>query len=63
MVNRVDDIQIIITLITFFVSNLFAVYKLIDKLSDRISRLEGQIQQLDKTLNIVLQKMLDSGDG
>jgi len=54
-----DDIQIIITLITFFVSNLFAVYKLIDKLSDRISRLEGQIQQLDKTLNIVLQKMLN----
>jgi len=58
-----DDIQIIITLVTFFFSNLFAVYKLIDKLSDRISRLEGQIQQLDKTLNIVLQKMLDSGDG
>jgi len=59
MVNNMDDIQIIITLITFFVSNLFAVYKLIDKLSDRISRLEGQIQQLDKTLNIVLQKMLN----
>jgi len=57
-----DEIQIIITLITFFFSNLFAVYKLIDKLSDRISKLEGQIQQLDKTLNIVLQKMLDSGD-
>jgi len=62
-VNDMDDIQIIITLVTFFFSNLFAVYKLIDKLSDRISRLEGQIQQLDKTLNIVLQKMLDSGDG
>ena len=58
-----DDIQIIITLVTFFFSNLFAVYKLIDKLSDRISRLEGQIQQLDKTLNIILNKMLDSGDG
>jgi len=60
--DEMDEIQIIITLITFFFSNLFAVYKLIDKLSDRISKLEGQIQQLDKTLNIVLQKMLDSGD-
>ena len=57
-----DDIQIIITLITFFFSNLFAVYKLIDKLGDRIAKLEGQIQQLDKTLNIILNKMLD-GDG
>jgi len=57
-----DDVHIIITLITFFVSNLFAVYKIIDKLSDRISKIEGQIQQLDKTLNIILQKMLN-GDG
>jgi len=54
-----DDVHIIITLITFFVSNLFAVYKIIDKLSDRISKIEGQIQQLDKTLNIILQKMLN----
>jgi len=57
-----DDIQIIITLLTFFFSNLFAVYKLVDKLGDRIAKLEGQIQQLDKTLNIILNKMLD-GDG
>jgi len=57
-----NDIHIIITLITFFFSNLFAVYKLIDKLGDRIAKLEGRIEQLDKTLNILLDKML-SGDG
>ena len=54
-----DDFQILITLIIFFISNIVSVYKLIDKMSDRISKLEGKIEQLDKTLNIVLQKMLN----
>jgi hypothetical protein len=31
-----------------------------DKLGDRISKVEGRIEQLDKTLNLILQKMLNS---
>jgi len=33
-----------------------------DKLSDRIAMIEGKIEQLEKTLNVILNKMLNSGN-
>jgi len=57
-----DDIHVIITLITFFFSNLFAIYKIVDKLSDRLAKLEGKVEQIDKNLNMILRKMLDNGE-
>jgi len=57
-----DDIQIIITIITFFVGQVIALYKVMDSVSDRLSKLEGRFDQVEKTLNMILQKMLD-GDG
>jgi DNA anti-recombination protein RmuC len=57
-----DDIQIIITIITFFITQIIALYKVMDSVSDRLSKLEGRFDQVEKTLNMILQKMLD-GDG
>ena len=62
MVKQVDDFQVLITLIIFFVSNIISVYKVMDKLSDRIAMIEGKIEQLEKTLNVILNKMLNSGN-
>ena len=57
-----DDVQVIITIITFFVTQIIALYKVMDSVSDRISKLEGRFDQVEKTLNLILHKMLD-GDG
>jgi DNA anti-recombination protein RmuC len=57
-----DDVQIIITIITFFIGQIIALYKVMDGITDRISKLEGRFDQVEKTLNMILQKMLD-GDG
>jgi len=57
-----DDFQVIITIITFFVGQIVALYKVMDSVSDRLSKLEGRFDQVEKTLNMILQKMLD-GDG
>jgi DNA anti-recombination protein RmuC len=57
-----DDIQVIITIITFFITQIIALYKVMDSVSDRLSKLEGRFDQVEKTLNMILQKMLD-GDG
>jgi hypothetical protein len=57
-----DDVQVIITIITFFVGQIIALYKFLDGVSDRLSKLEGRFDQVEKTLNLILQRMLD-GDG
>jgi len=57
-----DDFQVIITIITFFITQIIALYKVMDSVSDRLSKLEGRFDQVEKTLNMILQKMLD-GDG
>jgi len=57
-----DDVQVIITIITFFVGQIIALYKVMDSVSDRLSKLEGRFDQVEKTLNLILHKMLD-GDG
>jgi DNA anti-recombination protein RmuC len=57
-----DDVQVIITIITFFVGQIIALYKVMDSVSDRISKLEGRFDQVEKTLNMILQKMLDGDD-
>jgi DNA anti-recombination protein RmuC len=57
-----DDVQVIITIITFFITQIIALYKVMDSVSDRLSKLEGRFDQVEKTLNMILQKMLD-GDG
>jgi hypothetical protein len=57
-----DDIQIIITIITFFITQIIALYKFLDGISDRISKLEGKFDQVEKTLNLILQRMLDGDD-
>jgi DNA anti-recombination protein RmuC len=57
-----DDIQVIITIITFFITQIIALYKVMDSVSDRLSKLEGRFDQVEKTLNMILQKMLH-GDG
>jgi DNA anti-recombination protein RmuC len=57
-----DDIQVIITIITFFVGQIIALYKVMDSVSDRLSKLEGRFDQVEKTLNMILQKMLDGDD-
>jgi DNA anti-recombination protein RmuC len=54
-----DDIQIIITIITFFIGQIIALYKVMDGITDRISKLEGRFDQVEKTLNMILQKMLN----
>jgi len=57
-----DDVQVIITIITFFVGQIIALYKVMDSVSDRLSKLEGRFDQVEKTLNMILQKMLDGDD-
>jgi DNA anti-recombination protein RmuC len=57
-----DDVQIIITIITFFITQIIALYKVMDSVSDRLSKLEGRFDQVEKTLNMILQKMLNDGD-
>jgi hypothetical protein len=57
-----DDVQVIITIITFFITQIIALYKVMDSVSDRLSKLEGRFDQVEKTLNLILQRMLD-GDG
>jgi DNA anti-recombination protein RmuC len=57
-----DDIQVIITIITFFVGQIIALYKVMDSVSDRLSKLEGRFDQVEKTLNMILQKMLDGDE-
>ena len=57
-----DDIQIIITIITFFVGQVIALYKVMDSVSDRLSKLEGRFDQVEKTLNLILQRMLHGDD-
>jgi hypothetical protein len=57
-----DDFQIIITIITFFITQIIALYKFLDGISDRISKLEGRFDQVEKTLNLILQRMLDGDD-
>jgi hypothetical protein len=57
-----DDIQVIITIITFFITQIIALYKFLDGISDRISKLEGRFDQVEKTLNLILQRMLDGDD-
>jgi DNA anti-recombination protein RmuC len=57
-----DDVQIIITIITFFVGQIIALYKVMDNVSDRLSKLEGRFDQVEKTLNMILQKMLDGDE-
>jgi hypothetical protein len=57
-----DDAQVIITIITFFITQIIALYKVMDSVSDRLSKLEGRFDQVEKTLNLILQRMLD-GDG
>jgi O-antigen ligase len=57
-----DDVQVIITIVTFFVGQIITLYKFLEGVSDRISKLEGRFDQVEKTLNMILQKMLD-GDG
>jgi DNA anti-recombination protein RmuC len=57
-----DDIQVIITIITFFITQIIALYKVMDSVSDRLSKLEGRFDQVEKTLNMILQKMLDGDD-
>jgi DNA anti-recombination protein RmuC len=57
-----DDFQIIITIITFFVTQIIALYKVMDSISDRLSKLEGRFDQVEKTLNMILQKMLGGDD-
>jgi len=59
---NMDDIQIIITIITFFITQIIALYKFLDGISDRISKLEGKFDQVEKTLNLILQRMLDGDD-
>jgi DNA anti-recombination protein RmuC len=57
-----DDVQVIITIITFFITQIIALYKVMDSVSDRLSKLEGRFDQVEKTLNMILQKMLNDGD-
>jgi hypothetical protein len=57
-----DDVQVIITIITFFITQIIALYKFLDGISDRISKLEGRFDQVEKTLNLILQRMLDGDD-
>jgi DNA anti-recombination protein RmuC len=57
-----DDVQVIITIITFFITQIIALYKVMDSVSDRLSKLEGRFDQVEKTLNMILQKMLDGDD-
>jgi len=57
-----DDVQVIITIITFFVTQIIALYKVMDSVSDRLSKLEGRFDQVEKTLNIILHRMLNDGD-
>ena len=57
-----DDVQVIITIITFFVTQIIALYKVMDSVSDRLSKLEGRFDQVEKTLNLILHKMLNDGD-
>jgi DNA anti-recombination protein RmuC len=57
-----DDFQVVITIITFFVGQIIALYKVMDSVSDRLSKLEGRFDQVEKTLNMILQKMLDGDD-
>ena len=57
-----DDFQIIITIITFFVGQIITLYKFLEGVSDRISKLEGRFDQVEKTLNMILHKMLNDGD-
>jgi hypothetical protein len=57
-----DDVQVIITIITFFITQIIALYKVMDSVSDRLSKLEGRFDQVEKTLNLILERMLH-GDG
>jgi hypothetical protein len=57
-----DDIQVIITIIIFFITQIIALYKFLDGISDRLSKLEGRFDQVEKTLNLILERMLH-GDG
>ena len=57
-----DDVQVIITFITFFVGQIITLYKVMDSVSDRLSKLEGRFDQVEKTLNIILHRMLDGDD-
>jgi hypothetical protein len=58
-----DDFQVIITIITFFVGQIITLYKFLEGISDRLSKLEGRFDQVEKTLNLILQRMLNDGDG
>jgi O-antigen ligase len=57
-----DDFQIIITIVTFFVGQIITLYKFLEGISDRLSKLEGRFDQVEKTLNLILQRMLNDGD-
>jgi len=57
-----DDIQIILTFLTILFTNLFTVYKMFNSLNSRIGRLEGKLESVEKTLNLILDKMLNGDD-
>jgi len=57
-----DDIQIIITLVTILLTNLFTVYKMFNNLNAKIGKLEGKLESVEKTLNLLLEKMLNGDD-